>query len=230
MTKGMRHTPEARAKIGAASRARGAAQIALAASVAKSKAARACLPKPEPRKRLTPEERRAASRACIAKWTAENPAKAKAIKRRSYEKHREALNAKQRENNKKPERKAFMREYAPKHRAMNPDLYLTYSQNRRAAEIGADGSHTEVEWLALVNALGNRCTYCGSEGKLTRDHDVPLARGGSNNIGNIKPACARCNSRKGTLTAEEFVARLRGEGPTMDARWAAQLAKARHAG
>jgi 5-methylcytosine-specific restriction endonuclease McrA len=37
---------------------------------------------------------------------------------------------------------------------------------------------------------------------------VPLARGGTNFIDNILPACRGCNARKHTMTEEEFRARL----------------------
>jgi hypothetical protein len=40
-----------------------------------------------------------------------------------------------------------------------------------------------------------------------------LARGGTNYIENILPACRRCNTRKRLLTEEEFRARLAAEGP-----------------
>lgn len=40
---------------------------------------------------------------------------------------------------------------------------------------------------------------------------MPLARGGSNSIDNILPACGRCNRRKHLMTEEEFRARLAAE-------------------
>ena len=51
---------------------------------------------------------------------------------------------------------------------------------------------------------GYRCQYCGrSQDKfkfrecLTRDHLVPLSRGGTNAWGNVVTACSTCNTRKG---------------------------------
>lgn len=44
------------------------------------------------------------------------------------------------------------------------------------------------------------------ETRLTADRVIPLSRGGSNFIENIVPACGSCNSRKGTRTADEFIA------------------------
>jgi len=75
------------------------------------------------------------------------------------------------------------------------------------------GSHTEREWTELVLAWGSRCFYCGrpvqikpelSDDELTKDHLIPLFRGGSDDIGNIVPACLPCNQLKGTMTVDEF--------------------------
>ena len=50
-----------------------------------------------------------------------------------------------------------------------------------------------------------RCQYCGRHrtqlrGRefLTRDHVVPLSRGGTNNWHNVVTACSPCNNRKGS--------------------------------
>ena len=49
------------------------------------------------------------------------------------------------------------------------------------------------------------CVYCGEKGvPLQIEHIVPKARGGSNRVNNLTLACAPCNLRKGTMTAEEF--------------------------
>jgi hypothetical protein len=46
---------------------------------------------------------------------------------------------------------------------------------------------------------GHRCASCGkpeTEGFLTIDHIVPLARGGTHEAANIQPLCLPCNMRK----------------------------------
>lgn len=43
---------------------------------------------------------------------------------------------------------------------------------------------------------GFKCVYCGSIDRLTIDHIVPLARGGSNTSENLQTLCQRCNSSK----------------------------------
>jgi 5-methylcytosine-specific restriction endonuclease McrA len=64
------------------------------------------------------------------------------------------------------------------------------------------GSQSEAD-LTLCAHYGNRCLACGRDDvKLTADHIVPLARGGSDDISNIQPLCARCNSKKGTKTMD----------------------------
>lgn len=62
------------------------------------------------------------------------------------------------------------------------------------------------EWREKCALLGNVCIYCGEAKPLTRDHDVPLTRGGTDDIANLLPACKSCNSRKGTRTAREYLA------------------------
>jgi hypothetical protein len=75
------------------------------------------------------------------------------------------------------------------------------------------GSHSEREWNELVIAWGWRCFYCGRPVQekaeilwdwLTKDHLTPLSRGGSDDIGNLVPACFSCNRLKGTMTIDEF--------------------------
>jgi 5-methylcytosine-specific restriction endonuclease McrA len=58
-------------------------------------------------------------------------------------------------------------------------------------------THTRAEWLALVERFEGRCAGCGASERLTRDHVVPLSRGGDDGIANIQPLCLSCNSRKG---------------------------------
>lgn len=60
-----------------------------------------------------------------------------------------------------------------------------------------------------------RCQFCG-RGELelgyreclTRDHLVPLSRGGSNEWANVVTACSTCNTRKGNRLAVECGMRL----------------------
>jgi len=57
----------------------------------------------------------------------------------------------------------------------------------------------------LLEKFGRRCAYCKIEHvPLQIEHIVPRARSGSNRVSNLTLACAPCNLKKGTRTAEEF--------------------------
>lgn len=61
----------------------------------------------------------------------------------------------------------------------------------------AEGSHTQAEWESLCKKHGMKCLACGETGvKLTKDHVVPLSKGGTDYITNIQPLCGACNGRK----------------------------------
>ncbi len=47
------------------------------------------------------------------------------------------------------------------------------------------------------------CTYCGDPAD-TIDHDVPVSRGGTDDLDNLVPSCWPCNSRKHSLTGAEY--------------------------
>ena len=55
----------------------------------------------------------------------------------------------------------------------------------------------------VLATYGNRChlQLPGCEGRATtKDHIVPVAAGGTDHIGNLRPACGPCNSRRADLT------------------------------
>ena len=56
-----------------------------------------------------------------------------------------------------------------------------------------------------------KCRYCSAwftVENLAVDHAIPLARGGSQGLDNLEFPCSRCNSRKGGLTPDEYLALL----------------------
>jgi hypothetical protein len=73
--------------------------------------------------------------------------------------------------------------------------------------------HSERQWEGKFFRCGMRCYYCcvpltlvpGGTGKIaTKDHLLPVSRGGSDLIDNIVPCCLECNDRKGTMSEHEF--------------------------
>lgn len=66
---------------------------------------------------------------------------------------------------------------------------------------------TAEEWLDILKEYGYKCAYCGKEFDLfdlpTKDHMIPITKGGSNTKENIVPACRSCNAKKGNKILSE---------------------------
>lgn len=76
---------------------------------------------------------------------------------------------------------------------------LFLNNKRRALKFTNGGSHTFEEWENLKLWHGNSCVSCSRsepDVRLTRDHIVPLSKGGNDSIENIQPLCRSCNSIK----------------------------------
>jgi 5-methylcytosine-specific restriction endonuclease McrA len=61
---------------------------------------------------------------------------------------------------------------------------------------------TSVQWNEIKRKHNYSCVYCGEPEsaivKLTRDHIVPVTKGGLHTKENIVPACQPCNAKKGS--------------------------------
>lgn len=132
--------------------------------------------------------------------------------RKYRETHREKINSKARERRQQDlehyreigrksrdkhaeERNAYQREYGKENR----DKLTLFTNLRRARKLAAEGSHTDEEWQALKEFYDYKCLCCRKhepEIRLTRDHVIPLTKGGTDSIDNVQPLCARCNSKK----------------------------------
>lgn len=68
------------------------------------------------------------------------------------------------------------------------------------------GKHTNMQWVRLKARYHYRCVRClqpeSIVGQLTKDHIIPIAKGGTDNISNIQPLCRSCNSSKGTNVSD----------------------------
>ena len=81
----------------------------------------------------------------------------------------------------------------------------TAQATRRARAKQAKGSFTKLDINDLFSSQGGKCYYCRDKpNSLQIEHMTPLSRGGRNDVSNICLACAPCNLKKHTQTAEEF--------------------------
>ena len=58
------------------------------------------------------------------------------------------------------------------------------------------GQHTKEEWECLKEEHNWICVNCFKSGEITKDHIIPVSKGGTDDIKNIQPLCRSCNSRK----------------------------------
>lgn len=108
--------------------------------------------------------------------------------------YRKAYNVEYKEKNKDKLQRKRRNQYLK-----NKAREFEYAARRRAKKQGADGIFTEKEVTELYAAQNGMCFHCNMslEGIFHRDHWIPLSRGGSNWIGNIRLLCEHCNLSKG---------------------------------
>lgn len=81
----------------------------------------------------------------------------------------------------------------------NPQKNLAIQHRRRALKKSNGGSYTSDQIQNLRLQQNNCCYHCGisfDEKKMHIDHWIPLSKGGSNDISNIKLLCQHCNCTK----------------------------------
>lgn len=66
--------------------------------------------------------------------------------------------------------------------------------------------YNQVPLSVLTATYGTLCYLCSLEPATAVEHMTPLSRGGTNDLDNLRPACASCNSKKSGKTYEEYVA------------------------
>lgn len=68
------------------------------------------------------------------------------------------------------------------------------------------GTHTDSEWLLLLQKCSHRCLRCNRKSRrLTKDHIIPIAKGGRTTRKNLQALCEACNTAKGAKTMAEFM-------------------------
>lgn len=110
------------------------------------------------------------------------------------------------------DRAEYLRQYARWRHYWSYTMSLSYrlyhrakSKQRKARERGSRTVMLSPEqlwrhWLRFEHC----CAYCGCEGDLQVEHVIPISKGGEHHLGNIVPACQRCNFSKGRSDAEQW--------------------------
>lgn len=71
------------------------------------------------------------------------------------------------------------------------------SKARKVAQRGGTPFHlSPIQLWQHWCRFDHACAYCGAIGDLQVEHVIPISRGGGHHLGNIVPACHRCNSSK----------------------------------
>jgi 5-methylcytosine-specific restriction endonuclease McrA len=90
----------------------------------------------------------------------------------------------------------------------NPGCLEHIQNNRRSAVESRLPKHlrmTNEEWVRMQEVYGG-CAYCGAKtSPLTKDHIVPLSKGGDHSLHNVIPACRACNCAKWDQNLEDFL-------------------------
>ncbi len=105
--------------------------------------------------------------------------------------------------------RAGRRESGRRWRAAHPETVRAATHRRRARmRDGVSPGVTVDEWSEIVAAFDGKCAYCRRARKLTRDHVVPISKGGRDEPSNVVPACFSCNASKGAKPLAEFLQRV----------------------
>lgn len=92
-------------------------------------------------------------------------------------------------------------------REQNPAKVLNANHLRRTRKLKNGLFLVTVKELNKL--YSSACVYCGSEDGIQMDHVVPLSRGGRHSIGNLVPACSKCNLSKGNKYLAEWLLAIR---------------------
>lgn len=141
-----------------------------------------------------------AKNKATAKWRANNPERVKETKRAWRIKNKEKVNTKKRAWN--AANKQIVYEMNQRSYKNNTALFIANSRSRRARQLNAE--HNLVTKSEIEKLRNSNCVYCGSNEQIEIDHIQPLNRGGRHSIGNLVPACLKCNRSKKDLWLMEW--------------------------
>lgn len=106
--------------------------------------------------------------------------------------------AKKQRNN--PKRQQTYQKWCLNH----PQKVIEKAMKRYELLLNSDYTLTDKEWQEVLKYFNNSCAYCGSSESLTKDHVVPITKGGTTSRNNIIPACLSCNQSKSNKELEKW--------------------------
>lgn len=91
------------------------------------------------------------------------------------------------------------------------------ARERKAKERGSTSLKLSPDqlWRRWVE-FDHCCAYCGTDGDMHIEHVIPISKGGEHHLGNIVPACQRCNYSKSIAPVEQW---FRAQPFFSDAKW-----------
>ena len=113
----------------------------------------------------------------------------------------------------KPESKVRHAELQRVYRQKNPDAYKVWVRNNPDKALAINNRRRlafytknsfKITKKEVARLYGSPCFYCGTNHNIQIDHAMPIARGGKHSIGNLLPACKKCNQSKHSKTIMEF--------------------------
>lgn len=139
-------------------------------------------------------------KACAKAYRDENSKRIAKVQHDRYLLQREERLAKNREYYRQNS-KSIIAQKAEYNKA-NPEVKRKASLKRRTAQ--ANNGTFKILDKDMRRLYASPCIYCGSNDGIQADHIIPIIRGGVNSIGNLVPACYKCNPSKGTKTIMEW--------------------------
>jgi 5-methylcytosine-specific restriction endonuclease McrA len=89
----------------------------------------------------------------------------------------------------------------------NPEKVRYYANLRRSRKV-TNGIY-EISDKEIKRLYESPCFYCGSNQRIQLDHVIPISKGGHHSIGNLVPACQKCNASKHNKFLTEWKASLK---------------------
>jgi 5-methylcytosine-specific restriction endonuclease McrA len=91
------------------------------------------------------------------------------------------------------------------------------SKHRKAKQRGSTALMLTADqlWRRWVE-FDHCCAYCGTDGDMHIEHVIPISKGGEHHLGNIVPACQRCNYSKSIAPVEGW---YKAQPFFSDAKW-----------